>query len=59
MEHYVKQRLLTLLRVLVFFAGVALVIGGQKQIGYAGLAAMLGGLACMLLVLHSYNVRNR
>ncbi len=56
---YVLAGLKTALRVLVFVAGLVLVIIGQRHIGYPGLLLMLGGLALMLLVLFAYNQRNK
>lgn len=55
---YTKQRLLTILRVLLFAVAVGMVIWGQTRIGYLGLSVMLLGLAGMLLLIYGYNRRN-
>ncbi len=56
---YTVQRLLTLLRVLLFMVGVGLVVWGQTHIGYPGLSAMLLGLALILGLIYEYNRRNK
>ncbi|NLE70462.1 MAG: hypothetical protein GX611_09760 [Clostridiales bacterium] len=56
---YTKERLLTLARVLLFLAGVALVIWGQKIPNYLGLYLMLSGLTSLLILIYDYNSRNK
>ena len=59
MNEYFLERLWLALRLAAFFAGVALVIIGQRTIGFSGLATMLLGLAVMLGVLYDYNRRHK
>ena len=56
---YIKERLLTLLRFVLFLVGRAMVIWGQKTIGYLGIFVMLGGLSCLLILIYDHNDRNR
>ncbi len=56
---YKKAKVLTILRSLLFLAGIGMVIYGQRHIGYPGLFLMLGGLAIMLLIIFDYNNRNK
>jgi CHASE2 domain-containing sensor protein len=45
------------LKALIFVACVAAVIIGQRTVGWANLALMLGGLGGLLALLWSYNRR--
>ncbi len=59
MNEYIKQRLLTTLRILIFLGCVALVMIGQDEVSYRNLAIMGLGLAGMLAIIWDYNRRNR
>ena len=44
-----------IIAIIVFSASIGLVCFGQSQIGYAGLAMELVGLAGLLILLYLYN----
>ena len=56
---YKIAKIMTLLRVLAFLAGLGLVIWGQARISYERLAYMMLGLLLMLAVLFDYNRRKQ
>ncbi|MDD2959391.1 MAG: hypothetical protein PHE06_11405 [Lachnospiraceae bacterium] len=52
---YRKERIILIICLIIFVVCMALVIGGQKNIGYPGLGCMLAGLAGLLILLGYYN----
>ncbi|WP_196812028.1 DUF6903 family protein [Schleiferilactobacillus shenzhenensis] len=50
-----NTKLKILINAVLFILFMALVIGGQQHIGYAGLGVMLIGLAGLLVLLWRYN----
>ncbi len=59
MNEYLKQRLLTTLRILLFLGCVVLVMIGQRDVSYGNLGVMGLGLVGMLVIIWDYNRRNR
>lgn len=50
-----KDILIVLLKIVIFIGSVALVMIGQRNIGFQGLGTMLVGLAGILSLLYVYN----
>lgn len=55
MNSYVKKRLVVLAAVLIFAVCIALIVVGQRNIGWGGLGVMLLGLCGILVMLYLYN----
>lgn len=55
MNEQLKKLLLSLVSLVVFIAGMALVIVGQRNVGATGLLTMLAGLAILVFLLWVYN----
>lgn len=55
MNEYTKAKLKTLAGVLLFGLCVALIIVGQRTVGWASLGLMLLGLGGILILLYIYN----
>ncbi len=55
MNEYTKKRIMTIgaLALLVLFC--YMIISGQRNIGYAGTAQMMAGLAGILILFYLYN----
>lgn len=50
-----EGRMITIVKLILFVIFMAMIIVGQKQVGYVSLAVMLIGLGGLLGLLFSYN----
>lgn len=50
-----KQVLLSSLYALIFVVGLALVVVGQRTVGYLSLVMMITGLLMLLFLMYTYN----